>query len=74
VWTGFVWLRIGPVGAGIAQWYSTGLRAGWLGVWVPAGAGNLSLHHRVQTGSVAHPASYPMGTTGSFPGGKAASI
>jgi hypothetical protein len=28
VWTGFVWLRIGPVGAGIAQWYSTGLRAG----------------------------------------------
>jgi hypothetical protein len=26
----------------------------------------------VQTGSVAHPASYPMGTRGSFPGGKAA--
>jgi hypothetical protein len=25
----------------------------------------------VQTGSVAHPASYPMGTGGSFPGGKA---
>jgi hypothetical protein len=30
----------------------------------PAGAGNFSLHHRV-------PASYPMGTRGSFPAGKA---
>jgi len=39
---------------------------------VPAVAGNFSLHHRVQTGSEAHPASYPMGTRGSFPGGKAA--
>jgi hypothetical protein len=38
----------------------------------PAGAGNFSLHHRVQNGSGAHPASYPMGTMGSFPGGKAA--
>jgi hypothetical protein len=28
--------------------------------------------HVVQTGSGAHPASYPMGTWGSFPGGKAA--
>jgi hypothetical protein len=28
----------------------------------PAGPGNFSLHHRVQNGSVAHPASYPMGT------------
>jgi hypothetical protein len=37
-----------------------------------AGAGNFSLHHRVQNGSGAHPASYPMGTRGSFPGGKAA--
>jgi hypothetical protein len=34
--------------------------------------GNFSLHHRVQNGSGAHPASYPMGTEGSFPGGKAA--
>jgi hypothetical protein len=34
--------------------------------------GNFSLHHRVQTGSGAHPASYAMGTGGSFPGGKAA--
>jgi hypothetical protein len=28
----------------------------------PAGAGNFSLHHRVQNGSGAHPASYPRGT------------
>jgi hypothetical protein len=38
----------------------------------PAGAGNFSLHRRVQNGSGAHPASYPMGTSGSFSGGKAA--
>jgi hypothetical protein len=38
----------------------------------PAGAGNFSLHHRVHNGSGAHLASYPMGTGGSFPGGKAA--
>jgi hypothetical protein len=38
----------------------------------PAGAGNFSLHHRVQNGSGAYPASYPMSTRGSFPGGKAA--
>jgi hypothetical protein len=38
----------------------------------PAGAGNFSPHHRIQNGSGAHPASYPMGTRGSFPGGKAA--
>jgi hypothetical protein len=40
-------------------------------VRLPVGAGNFSLHHRVQNGSGAHPASYPMGTRGSFPGGKA---
>jgi hypothetical protein len=55
--------------AGIVQWYSAGLRGGLSGVRVPAGAGKLSLHYRVQTGSEAHPASYPMGTRGSFPGG-----
>jgi hypothetical protein len=34
---------------------------------------NFSLiHHRVQNGSGAYPASYPMGTRGSFPGGQAA--
>jgi hypothetical protein len=42
------------------------------GVRFPAGAGNFSLHHRVRNGSGARPASYPMGTRGSFPGGKAA--
>jgi hypothetical protein len=46
-------------------------------VWGPRvrfleGAGNCSLNHCVQTGSGAHPASYPMGTKGSFPGDKAA--
>jgi hypothetical protein len=38
----------------------------------PAGAGNFFLHHRVQTGSGAHPASYPMGTGDFFPEGKTA--
>jgi hypothetical protein len=38
----------------------------------PAGAASFSLHHRVQNGSRAHPASYPMGTRGSFSGDKAA--
>jgi hypothetical protein len=37
----------------------------------PAGAGNFFLHHRIQTGSGAHPPSYPMGTRDSFPVGKA---
>jgi hypothetical protein len=40
----------------------------------PAEAGNFSLHHRVQNGSGAHPAYYPMGTRGSFPGGKVAGV
>jgi hypothetical protein len=38
----------------------------------PAGAGNFSLHHSVQKGSGAHPASYPTKTRGFFPGSKAA--
>jgi hypothetical protein len=37
----------------------------------PMEAGNFSLHHRVQNGSGAYPASYPMGTRSSFPGGEA---
>jgi hypothetical protein len=40
-------------------------------VRVPVGS-EFSLLHVVQTGSGAHPASYPMGTGSSFPGGKAA--
>jgi hypothetical protein len=38
----------------------------------PAGAGNFSLNHRVQNGSVAHPASYAMGTRALSLGIKAA--
>jgi hypothetical protein len=37
----------------------------------PAGAGNFPLHHHIQNGSGAHPASYPMGTGGSFLGREA---
>jgi hypothetical protein len=42
--------------------------------WVrfPAGARNVSFHHCVQNDSGVHPASYSMGTRGSFRGGKAA--
>jgi hypothetical protein len=49
------------LGYGLDDWGSK--------VRFPARAGNYSLHHRVQNGSGAHPASYPMGTKGSFPGG-----
>jgi hypothetical protein len=42
------------------------------GVRFLVGAENFSLHYHVQNGSGAHPASYPMGTRGSFLGGKAA--
>jgi hypothetical protein len=53
-------------------------RMGWtmgvLGVQFPAGAGNFSLHHRVQNSFGTHPASYRMGTRGSFRGGKAAGV
>jgi hypothetical protein len=37
----------------------------------PTGAEDSSSSPCVQNGSGAHPASYPMGTGGSFPGGKA---
>jgi hypothetical protein len=36
----------------------------------PAEAGNFSLYHRVQNGFGTHPASYSVGTGGSFPGDK----
>jgi hypothetical protein len=55
---------------GIATGY--GLEDRMIGVRFPTGAGNFSLHHRVQNGSRAHPVSYPTGTGGSFPVGKAA--
>jgi hypothetical protein len=55
---------------GIALGY--GLDDGGSRVRFPAGAGNSFLHHRFQNGCEAHPASYPMGTRGYFPGGKEA--
>jgi hypothetical protein len=51
---------------------AVGLNDRMIGVRFPAGAGNFSVRHHVQTGSGAHPTSYPMGTGGSFPEGKAA--
>jgi hypothetical protein len=51
-----------------------GLDDRMIGVRFPVGAGNFSLRHNVQTGSGAYPASYPMGTGGPFPGGKAAGV
>jgi hypothetical protein len=55
---------------GIALGY--GLDDGGSRVRFPAGAGNFSLHHRIQNASGAYPASYPIGTRGAVPGGKVA--
>jgi hypothetical protein len=52
------------VQSGIALGY--GLNDRGTRVRFSAGAANFSLHHRVQNGSGAHPASYPVGTSGSF--------
>jgi hypothetical protein len=41
---------------------------------IPGKGKNCSLLHSVQTGSEAYPASYPMGTGGSFPGSKSAVV
>jgi hypothetical protein len=54
---------------GIATGY--GLDDRGVGVRVPVRP-EFSLLHVVQTGSGAHPTSYPIGTGGSFPGGKVA--
>jgi hypothetical protein len=51
---------------GIATGY--GLHDRMIGFRFHTGAGKFSLHYHVQTGSGAHPASYPMGTRGSFLG------
>jgi hypothetical protein len=48
-------------GAGIAQWYSTRIQAGWWWVCIPAGAGNFSDHHCVQTVSGAQPGALSLG-------------
>jgi hypothetical protein len=45
---------------GIALGYGLGDRGSR--IRLPVGTGNFSLHHRVQNGSGAHPASYTMGT------------
>jgi hypothetical protein len=53
--SGNFWIHPRIWGAGIAQRYRAGLRAGWSGVRVPVGAGNCCPHHRVQTGSGSPP-------------------
>jgi hypothetical protein len=47
-----------------------GLDDGGSRVRFPAGAWNFSIHLHAQNGSGAHPAPYPMGKRGSFPGVK----
>jgi hypothetical protein len=64
------WKKSRDSSVGIALGY--GLDDRGSRVRFPAGAGNFSLHHRVHNDSGAHPDSYPMGTRGSFSGGKAA--
>jgi hypothetical protein len=64
----FVWSLDSSVG--ITLGYGLNDRASR--IRFPAGAGNFSLHHRIQNGSGVHPASYTMGTGGSFFGNKAA--
>jgi hypothetical protein len=59
------------MGAAIAQAVYC-LTMGWtIGVWSSTGTQDFSSSSCIQTGSEAHPASYPMGTGGPFPGGKA---
>jgi hypothetical protein len=56
---------------GIATSY--GLDDRGVGVRVPVGSRIFSFPNR-QTDSEIHPTSYPIGTGGSFPGGKAAAV
>jgi hypothetical protein len=51
---------------------TTTIRSWRTGVRVPAEAGISFFRHRIQTSSGAHPASYQMGTGGSYTGGKMA--
>jgi hypothetical protein len=48
-------------GAGIAQWDSAGIWAGWPGVRVPTGVGNLFLHYHLQTGTGTQPIQWVQG-------------
>jgi hypothetical protein len=66
-----LWQVLQGLGTEIVQWYSAGVWSRWSEVRVPAGDGNFSPYHHVQTGSGAHKASYPVCTRGSFPAGKA---
>jgi hypothetical protein len=75
-WEGVDWIHLTQArdrsrdsSVGIAMGYRLDDRGSR--VRFPAGAGNFSLHHHVQNGSGAHPASYSMSTRGSFPEGKA---
>jgi hypothetical protein len=62
---------IGGKESGWLSRYSDELRAGR--PWFDSRQGQaFSLLHTVQTGSGAYPSSYPVGTMGSFPRGKAA--
>jgi hypothetical protein len=59
------------LGAAVAQAVQC-LTTGWtIGVRSPTRVEDFSSSPCVQTGSEAHPDSYPMGTGGPFPGGKA---
>jgi hypothetical protein len=64
-----MYIAVSDSSVGIALGY--GLDDRGSKVRFPAGAGNFSLYHRVQNVSGAYPASYPMSTRVSFPGGKA---
>jgi hypothetical protein len=69
---GLNWLIMPSNGGSVGIALHYGLEDRGSRVRFPAGAGSFSLNHRVQNSSGAHPASYTMGTRGSFPGGKAA--
>jgi hypothetical protein len=63
-------IQIRDSSVGVALGYGMDDRVSRVGF--PAGAGNFSLYHRVQNGSGAHPASYPVGARVSFLEGKEA--
>jgi hypothetical protein len=52
--------------------YNDRLQTWRAGIQFPAGARDFPLFHSIQTGF--HPASYPMGIGGSFPGDKTAGL
>jgi hypothetical protein len=64
-----VWRESRRSSGSIVSDYGLDVRA--IEVRYPTGAEDFSSSPCVQTGSEAHPASYPVGTGGSFPGGKA---